>query len=289
MVRELDAKSVLYYHDRTFATNWDANIYRGCGHRCVYCFAMYSHKYLEADFFDDIFVKRNAAGVLLREFRKKSWRGEPVCIAGVSDAYQPAEAECCVVPDVLHSFIAARNPIALSTKSTLALRDIDLFRELAKVADVSIAVSISTLNEDYRRLLEPFASPARARLEMLREFKKAGCHVGVLFMPIIPFISDGDADLDEVFRLSADVGVDYICTYPLHLRSRNKAAFFSFISDNFPHLLAPLQSLYKDRYVSKEYSSALKEKIRLLRRKYSLKDDYVQPSRPVEPQQLTLF
>jgi DNA repair photolyase len=130
----------LHYHDREFASNWDLNIYRGCGYRCIYCFAQYSHKYPdtgENEFFDDIFVKTNVADALHTDFSKRSWDGDPVNICGVTDGYQPLEKEYVLMPKIIEAFIRHKNPMIITTKSTLLLRDIDLLDELNKIADVS--------------------------------------------------------------------------------------------------------------------------------------------------------
>lgn len=289
MLRPIIAKSMLHYHDTEFSTNWDANIYRGCGHRCAYCFAQYSHKYLEADFFDDIFVKTNAAEVLTREFSKRSWRRAPVCIAGVSDAYQPFERDCSIMPGVLKAFIQAKNPLAFATKSTLPLRDLDLFAQLAKVTRVDIAVSISVINEDDRRLIEPFAAPAKERLEMLRVFKSIGCTTGVLFMPILPYIGDTDENLESVFSLSAEANIDHMNVYPLHLRGKTKAPFLNFIAQNYPSLLPKYSELYKGGYVNQEYANDLKKRVYQFKRKYGLMSSYHQIKREDDAIQLSLF
>ena len=148
MIKEISAKSALHYHEQTFATNWDVNVYRGCGHGCVYCFARYSHRYLgDADFFHDIYVKTNIAENLDREFSRRNWTREPVNVGGVTDAYQPAEEKYCLMPDVIRVFIKHRNPLVIVTKSVLPLRDIALIGELAKLAEVAVLVSVSTLDE----------------------------------------------------------------------------------------------------------------------------------------------
>ncbi len=170
MLKEIQAKTILHYHARQFATNWDANIYRGCGHNCRYCFAQYSHRYLDnSDFFDDVFVKSNAPELLQKEMSKRTWDFSPVNVCGISDCYQPAEAEYKIMPKVINSFIKKRNPLFIGTKSTLILRDFHLIEKLNKVAEVSIATSVSSLDEGTRKLIEPSASPTIERLKMLKK------------------------------------------------------------------------------------------------------------------------
>ena len=280
MLKEIIAKSILYYHKRTFATNWDANIYRGCGHNCEYCFAQYSHKYLNTtNFFNDIFVKSNAPELLNKELSKKKWNKYPINVCGISDCYQPAEVEFKIMPKVIKSFIAKRNPLVITTKSTLLLRDINLIRELNKVAEVSIIVSVSTLDEKKRKLIEPNTAPAIERLKMLSEFNKIGCKTAVLFIPIIPYISDNQENLDNIFRITKEFNLGSIIASPLHLRGNTKKRFYNFLKIHFPKLLPKYKILYKNGKISKEYSIDFNKRIFLLRSKYHLFSIY-KPSKP---------
>ena len=209
MLQENIAKTILHYHEQQFATNWDANIYRGCGHNCRYCFAQYSHKYLEnKDFFNDIIVKSNAPELLYRELAKPKWDKSPVNVCGISDCYQPEEEDYKIMPKVIKSFIARRNPLVIGTKSTLILRDIELIKELNNIAEVSVIISVSTLDEDKRKLIEPNTAPTIERLKMLKQFEEIGCKTSVLFMPIIPFISDDQENLDGIFRITKEYSLE---------------------------------------------------------------------------------
>ncbi|MCK5135271.1 MAG: radical SAM protein [Bacteroidales bacterium] len=290
MFKETTAKTILYYHEQQFATNWDANIYRGCGHNCKYCFAQYSHKYLETtDFFNDIFVKSNAPELLYKELGKKEWDKSPVNVCGISDCYQPAEAEYEIMPKVIKSFIAKRNPLVIGTKSILILRDIDLIKELNNIAEVSIIISVSTLDEAKRKLIEPDASPTIERLKMLKRFKEIGCKTSVLFMPIIPYISDDQENLDEVFRITKEFNLGSINAWSLHLRGNTKKVFYDFLETNFANLLPEYRKLYKKGNVSKEYSINLQKRVKALRDKYQLHSVY-KSTRPVNKEiQLSLF
>jgi len=275
MIKELQAKTMLHYHERTFATNWDANIYRGCEHNCRYCFAQYSHKYLEnEEFFTNIFVKSNAAEILSVELARKKWGKHPVCVCGISDCYQPAEAKYKIMPGVIKSFIANRNPLVITTKSTLILRDMDLLRELNRVAELSIGTSVSTLDEEKRKRIEPNSAPTIERLKMLLEFSRIGCNTSVLFMPIIPYISDDDENLDDIFRITKQNNLGSINAWPLHLRGKTKGVFYTFLGEHFPDLLPKYRLLYKYGNVSTEYRLMILQKIRALRNKYQLYTQY---------------
>ncbi len=290
-VKELKAKSMLHYHERTFSTNWDANIYRGCAHNCRYCFAQYTHRYLEtANFFQDIFVKITAPEILAKELAKKKWKKYPVNVCGISDCYQPAEAKYKIMPKVIKAFLMNKNPLVIVTKSTLILRDIALIKKMNKVAQVSVICSVSTLDEEKRKLIEPNAAPTLERLDMLKEFNEIGCQTAVLFMPIIPYISDDEQNLDDIFRITKENNLGSINAWPLHLRGNTKAHFYSFLRESFPHLLPKYHILYRNGSVSYQYRQNLEERIRALRDKYRLYSVYKPtPSKEKKYIQRTLF
>ena len=290
MLKEITAKTILHYHKRQFATNWDANIYRGCGHNCRYCFAQYSHKYLEnTDFFNDIFVKTNSPELLYKELGEIKWDKSPVNVCGISDCYQPVEQVCKIMPRVIKSFIAKRNPLVITTKSSLLLRDIDLIKELLKIAEVSIIVSVSTLDEEKRKLVEPNTAPTIDRLKMLKKFNEIGCKTSVLFVPIIPYISDDLKNLDAIFRITKEFNLGSINAWPLHLRGNTKNVFFDFLQDNFSDLLPKYKKLYQTKNASKEYCKDLFSRIEELKVKYQLYSTY-KPTKPIKkPIQTSLF
>ncbi len=286
-LQELHAKTILHYHEQTFSTNWDANIYRGCEHNCRYCFAQYSHRYLANNqFFDDIYVKANAPTLLVKELGNKTWHKHPVNVCGISDCYQPAEAHYKIMPKVIKSFIRHQNPLVIVTKSTLPLRDIALLQQLNQVAEVSIIGSVSTLDETKRKLIEPNAAPTRTRLSMLKKFALAGFQTAVLFMPILPYLSDDSQNMDEIFRLTKEYHLGSINGWPLHLRGENKGVFLSFLQKSFPALLPKYKMLYKTGTVSPRYQGELQQKIDGLKEKYQLYSSY-SPTRPKKSRTLT--
>ena len=301
MIKEIEAKSALHFHEQTFASNWDINIFRGCAHKCRYCFAQYSHKYIDGgNFFDDIYVKTNIPEIVNREFAKKSWRKSAVTVCGVSDCYQPVEKDYKIMPKVLDVFRKNKNPIIISTKSNLALRDIKQIEELKKVTDVYITTSISTMDEDLRKLIEPGATTTSLeRLEMLGEFskrtprryKKIGCKTTLLFIPIIPYITDDFENLDKTIRIAKSFDVDNMHTWPLHLRGQTKPVFLSFIQKYFPELYIKYVKLYKKGNVSQEYLHQLQKTLYNIRIKYDMFNRFEEITEPEkdEDSQLTLF
>jgi len=293
MIKEIQSKSALHHHDQKFATNWDVNIYRGCGHGCMYCFARYSHRYLEdTDFFHDIYVKKNIAEVLDQEFSRRSWTKEPVNLGGVTDAYQPAEQDYCLMPDLIRVFIRHRNPLIIVTKSTLPLRDIGLIGELAKRVQVDVVVSVSTLHERIRLITEPCSAPTADRLNMLSAFREAGCRTGALLMPVIPYLTDSEENLRGIFELARKNKVNFIETGTLHLRGSTREPFMKMLRMSFPELYPAISKLYSSADADESYKCLLRPLIRRLKSEFMPWPEFIAP-KPVEEvvreQQLRLF
>lgn len=291
MIREIQSKSALHYHGQKFATNWDVNIYRGCGHGCVYCFARYSHRYLDdPDFFHDIYVKRNIAELLDREFSRKRWQKEPVNVSGVTDAYQAAEEQYCLMPDIIRVFIRHRNPLVIVTKSVLPLRDISLISDLAKMVQVDILVSVSTLDENIRRITEPCPAATADRLNMLSAFREAGCRTGVLVMPVIPYLTDSEENLRGIYELAAKNRVNMVLPGTLHLRGNTKEPLLNLVKKHFPELFPKISRTYYG--ADEAYKNTLRPLIRRLQSEYGPWAKYSAPAPLPEinnDRQLSLF
>ncbi|MFZ2537550.1 MAG: radical SAM protein, partial [Oscillospiraceae bacterium] len=136
--KEITCESALNKLKRQIPYGWDLNIYRGCAHGCKYCYAMYSHKYLDSGgFFDDIYVKTNIVEQLEKELSAPSWKREIINIGGVTDSYQSAEATYKIMPEILKLLIKYKTPAIISTKSTLVLRDYDLIDELSQITYIN--------------------------------------------------------------------------------------------------------------------------------------------------------
>lgn len=270
IAREIVAKSALHRHIHAFKTHYDINPYRGCGHGCIYCFAQYSHKYLDSDyFFDDVIVKTNIDQALESDFSKRSWQTCPVNLSGVTDPYQPLEAKYQLMPKIIKVFIKYKNPMIITTKSTLLLRDLDLLLELNSVAKVFIRVSISAIDQIVAEKIEPFASPTQSRFSMIEELSKRKIHCEILMMPIIPFLTDNIENLDAIFKISKENGAENIFSELLNLRGNTKLAFFEKITNLFPEVASKILPLYMSAYVDKNYADAFKQKIAMLRIKHN--------------------
>jgi DNA repair photolyase len=224
-------------------------------------------------FFDDIFVKTNVAEALNVDFSRRSWNGNLVNICGVTDGYQPLEKEYVLMPKIIETFIRHRNPMIITTKSTLLLRDIDLLEELNKVAGVSVQVSVSAIDESIRRKIEPFAPPTIERLEMMSELSKCEISCGVLMMPIIPHLTDNINNLDTIFKIAKENGAKTIIPQILNLRGNTKNVFFNYVRRLFPDLESKIKPLYNGAYANRNYHENFREKIGDLRKKYNFHNE----------------
>ena len=174
------------------------NPYQGCEHGCIYCFARPSHAYWNLgpglDFETRIFHKPGLARLLDRELSAAGYVCKPVNLGANTDPYQPAEREHRTTRQLLEVLLAHRHPVTIVTKGALVLRDLDLLRALASANLVSVHVSLTTLDDDLKRTLEPRAAAPRARLHTIRELAVAGVPVGVLLAPTIPALNDHEME-----------------------------------------------------------------------------------------------
>jgi DNA repair photolyase len=222
---------------RNLPFSWDLNIYRGCEHGCKYCYAIYSHQYLDSEqYFNDIFVKTNIVEQLEKQLSSASWKREIINIGGVTDSYQPIEAEKRIMPEILRLLIKYQTPCIISTKSDLILRDYDLIAELADITYVNIAATITCMDEVVRKKIEPQGAPSLNRFAMLKAFANTNASTGLHFMPIIPFLTDTNDNIDALYAQAAACAVDYVLPGVLYLRGKTRGVFFDFISEEFPQL-----------------------------------------------------
>ncbi|MEI6410357.1 MAG: PA0069 family radical SAM protein [Bacteroidota bacterium] len=181
---------------------WSLNPYQGCEHGCVYCYARNTHPYwgysAGLDFEQKILVKRNAAVLLEETLKKKTWKAATVMFAGNTDVYQPAERTFGITRACLEVFWKYRHPVGIITKNSMVLRDIDILEKLAGENLVSVAISITTLQEELRQFLEPRTATVRQRLNTVEALTKRGIPVFVMMAPIIPGLND-----HEIFNMAA--------------------------------------------------------------------------------------
>ncbi|MGH3058212.1 MAG: radical SAM protein, partial [Gaiellaceae bacterium] len=254
---------------------WTLNPYRGCTHSCHYCFARAFHTYLDLgvgeDFSTKIVVKTNVAEVLRRELASPSWSGEPVAMGTATDPYQHCEGRYRLTRGVVEAFADFENPLSMLTKSTMIARDLDVYRRLAEVADVTVSMSVGMLDERVRRVVEPGTPPGRKRLEILGRFADAGIRTGVLVAPILPGLTDDDEHLDEVLAACAAAGVAYAAPIALHVRASIREHFMPWMQRAYPWLYPRYVELYGGRaYAPKAYQEQVNERFARLRLRHGL-------------------
>lgn len=264
-----------HIHTARLPFHWDLNVYRGCEHQCAYCYALYSHRYLEdADFYHHIYVKERIVEQLEKKLSSKTWKREAINLGGITDSYQSVEAVFQIMPEIWKLLIKYKTPAIISTKSTLILRDIEYIRKLSKVAYVNVAFTITTMNEGIRSVLEANASPSKERFCALKQLKAAGAIVGVHFMPMIPYLTATKSNMETIFRIAALCQVDYILPGMLSLRGTTKTNFYQFLKENYPELHPKIYYLYHNKEAKMKYKKELYQVIHNLCQKYHLNTDY---------------
>ncbi len=254
---------------------YDLNIYRGCSHRCQYCYALYSHRYLEnKNFFEKIYIKKNIVEALEKELSSKKWKQEWINLGGVTDSYQAIERQYQIMPKILKLMIKYKTPITISTKSDLILRDMDLLEKLAKVTTVNVAVTITTWDEKLAQKLEPGAISPQRRMEIFKQLKDKGINLGLHLMPIIPYLNSDQKNLENILKEAAKIKVDYVIAGMLNLRSETRKNFLMFIQENYPELTNKYFGEYKGAYWEKEKRRTTYFLVHKLMQKYGLNNNY---------------
>jgi DNA repair photolyase len=277
-ITEITCTSALNELKRKIPYGWDLNIYRGCSHNCKYCYAIYSHEFLGEQDFSKVFVKINIIEQLDKELSDPKWNREIINIGGVTDSYQKAEEELKIMPEVLKLLIKHKTPAIISTKSDLILRDFDLIAELSKFTYVNVASTITTMNEDDRKKIEPYASSSIERFKMLKEFRKTNASVGLHTMPIIPHITDSYSNIESLCSEAKLANVHYMLPGVLYLRGATRKVFFEFIKDQYSDKYENIKELYKTGGADKLYKEKLyNEIVNPLREKYGISSSYIKP------------
>jgi DNA repair photolyase len=254
---------------------WTVNPYRGCSHACVYCFARNTHTYLDLDagrdFDTRIIVKVNAAELLRRELAAPRWPGAPIAMGTNVDPYQRAEGRYALMPGVLAALRDARNPFSILTKGALILRDLDLLRAAAEVTAVTTSVSVGFLDRELASSVEPGAPGPRRRLEVCRSLRAAGLRCGVLMAPVLPYLTDSPAQLEQTVRAVAEAGATSIAPIVLHLRPGAREWFLRWLGERHPALLGRYRELYgRSSYAPKPYQDRITGMVHELARRYGL-------------------
>ena len=276
---------------------WSLNPYMGCAHRCTFCYVRGFEKRADRPSDDrygrSIRVKTNVVEVLRRELGRRSWTGEGVVIGAATDPYQPAEGHYRLTRGSIEVLAAARNPLSIITRGPLIVRDIDVLSEASRRADVSINVSIPTLDPVIWRQTEPGTAPPRQRLRAIRRLVDAGINVGVGMAPILPGLSDRPDLLADVVRAARDAGATGIWTGLLNLRPGTREYFLENLARDWPELIPRYRRLYAGRaYLGQDEVEPVRREVAELRERFAIRDRrrvrLLPLAAPLRPEQLEL-
>ncbi len=281
---------------RQMPFTWTINPYRGCEFACKYCYARYTHEFMEmrdgVEFEQKIYAKQHAADLLRQELRRVK-PGEEIAIGTATDPYQPIERKLEITRAILQEF--ARHSgfdLGIVSKSSLIVRDLDVIQEIASRNHISVNITVTTTDANLARILEPRAPRPDLRLDALRKLREAGIDAGVICAPVLPGITDSPKQLEAVVRAAAAAGASHVYANALFLKPCSAAVFMPFLKENFPQLVNDYQQRFKDRaFLPPVYRKRISELFERLRGKYGITGErwgrniHKQPSQ----EQLNLF
>jgi DNA repair photolyase len=215
---------------------YSTNPYQGCEHGCIYCYARNSHEYwgfsAGLDFESKIIVKKNAPALVEKFILNPNWQATPISVSGNTDCYQPLERKYELTRGILKVFANYRHPVGMITKNSLVLRDVDLLKDLAQDGLVQVYISITTLNEDLRRAMEPRTASAIKRLQTVEGLAKAGVPVGIMNAPIIPGLNHHE--IPAILKAAAEHGASGAGMTVVRLNGSIGKIFEDWLRKNFP-------------------------------------------------------
>src|SRR5690349_16523064 len=231
--------------------SWTINPYRGCEFACKYCYARYTHEFMELrdpyDFERRIYAKKHTKELLRRDLRKVK-PGEEIAIGTATDPFQPAERRYEITRGILETLAEFQGlEIGIVTKSDLVLRDIDVLQRIAERSSLFVNLTITTTSTELARILEPRAPRPDLRLRAVHELTQAGVPAGVICAPVVPGITDAPKDLDELARAAREAGAQYIFANALFLKPCSASVFLPFLEKEFPQLVESYHQRYGER------------------------------------------
>ena len=216
--------------------SYSMNPYAGCEHGCIYCYARNVHEYwgysAGLDFEQKIIVKKNAARLLRKQLLHPKWEPLPIMLSGNTDCYQPAERKYQLTRNLLSVCNEFNQPVGILTKNNLIIRDMDILQEMAKKKIVHAMVSITTFNEEVRRVMEPRTSSAFQRLKTIEQLSSAGIPMGVMMGPMIPGLNDHE--MQRIMKAAANCGASFTAYTFIRLNGAIKFLFHDWLYKNFP-------------------------------------------------------
>jgi DNA repair photolyase len=281
---------------------WSINPYVGCAFGCAYCYARYTHRWVMERAADDhkmvqelgeaynklppwlafernIFVKKNAPEILSRTLRFGSDRhlrlleGETIVIGTATDPYQPAERRFRITRGILE--VLAEHPglsVTIISKSPLITRDIDVLSRINRISDLSIHISLITLDRDLARRIEPRAPTPEARVRALSRLREAGIEAGINCMPVLPGITDNPSDLEALVKRVSEAGATYVGACAVRLKAAARKRYMPFIEQEFPHLAERYRNTYSNSaYAGEKYREGLAKFFDRITAKYGVR------------------
>jgi len=280
---------------REMPFTWTINPYRGCEFACKYCYARYTHEFMEMrngiEFEQKIYAKQHAVELLRQELRRVK-PGEEIALGTATDPYQPIERKLEITRAILQEFARhAGFELGIVTKSSLIARDIDMLKEISQQNQLTVNFTVTTTDVELARLLEPRAPRPDLRLESLRKLRDAGIKAGVICAPVLPEITDSPKQLEAVVRAATAAGATHVYANPLFLKPCSAAVFMPFLKESFPQLVADYQQRFKERaFLPAAYRKRISDLFVRLRAKYGITGErYSREERRQRSQQLDLF
>ncbi|MGH9433952.1 MAG: radical SAM protein [Terriglobia bacterium] len=279
---------------RRMSFAWTLNPYRGCEFGCKYCYARYTHEFMEMwdglDFERKIYAKTNAPELLRAELGQARDQGLPIALGTATDPYQPAESHFRITRKILEVIRAFQGiTLSITTKSVLILDDLDLLVAISERNRLSVHFTITTTDPRLARLLEPKAPPPAKRFEAVQMLAAAGIHVGVNAMPILPGLTDSKVALESLVHQAAEAGAKFVHGKLLFLMPSAMKQFMPFLEREFPRLVKRYRALYaRSAYLRGEYKDEMAALMAELRARYGLETKHEEDSIPSRPVQLGL-
>jgi len=245
---------------------YSLNPYQGCEHGCTYCYARPTHEYwgmsAGLDFEQVILIKKNAPDLLRQALDKKSWVPRTIVLSGNTDCYQPAERTCELTRELLKVFLEYRHPVGIITKNVLMNRDLDLIEELASMNLISVNLSITTLDEELRRKLEPRTATSKRKLDLVEELTNIGVPVNVMAAPIIPALNDHE--ILSIAKAASERGANSFHAQVVRLMGPNEHIFEHWVNHHFPDraqkVMNQIRSMHEGNTGSSSFGDRMKGK-----------------------------
>jgi DNA repair photolyase len=272
---------------------WSLNPYMGCAHRCTFCYVRHfedrADRPSDERYGRSIRVKTNVADVLARELARPSWQREEVALGTATDPYQPAEGRFGLTRACIVELARSDTPFSIVTRGPLVVRDLDVLQAAAERVELSVNVSLPTLDERVWRTTEPGTAPPRSRLEVIRRLSGGGINVNVGVAPILPGLSDGPGMLEEVVRAAKEAGARTVWANVVYLQPATRAHFLAALAEDWPDEVERYEQLFAGRaYLPTTVAEPIRERVRAAARTMRVPERQRVLKPPAAPQQLVL-